>query len=220
MERMIYRRLQRHLDKQAVGFPAAWSGADIRLLKRLFSPDEAKLALFLSYKPTPAGQIIERAAAAFPADRTGGLLESMLTKGAIGWKEKGGADHWYLIPLVVGMYEQQDGEPSPALERDARAYFKTLSYSAAFLAVKPAQMRTIPVNQSIPVEHPVATYDQIRSVVDASPGPFVVLPCICRRSKAMRGEPCEKVLREETCLAFGDYGQDGPSPQALPRSLP
>jgi len=46
----IYRSLQEHLDKQAVGFPSVKSGADIRLLKRLFTPDEARLALHLSYK--------------------------------------------------------------------------------------------------------------------------------------------------------------------------
>jgi electron transport complex protein RnfB len=202
-EMRVYRRLQRHLDNQAVGFPASWSGADIRLLKRLFSPDEAQLALFLSYKPLPAGRIIERAAAVFSAEQTERLLESMFAKGAISWKEKDGTGHWYVIPLVVGMYEHQDGAPSAEFLHDAGAYFKTLSYSAAILAVKPSQLRTIPINQSIPVEHPVATYDRIRSVVADSPGPFVVLPCICRRSKAMRGKPCAKTTREETCLAFG-----------------
>ena len=54
----IYRSLQKHLDKQAVGFPAAWSGAEIRLLKRLFAPDEAKLALHLTYKYEPTGTIV------------------------------------------------------------------------------------------------------------------------------------------------------------------
>jgi len=203
MERTIYRRLQQHLDRQAVGFPAAWSGADIRLLKRLFSPDEARLALCLSYKPTPAEQIVERESGAFPAEQTRRLLESMFTKGAIGWKQQDGTDLWFVIPLVVGMYEQQDGAPSAAFLSEAREYFNSLSFQVAFLAVKPSQMRTIPVNQSIPVEHPIATYDQIRCVVEASPGPFVVLPCICRRSTAMRGKPCAKVSREETCLAFG-----------------
>lgn len=203
----IYRRLQQHLDRQAVGFPAVWSGADIRLLKRLFSPAEVQIALHLSYKPTPLGQIVERAASAFPAEQTERLLESMFTKGAIGWKEKNGTGHWYLMPLVVGMYENQDGDPSPEFLYAADAYFKTLRYQAAFLAVQPSQLRTIPINQSIPVEHPVATYDQIRSVVDASPGPFVVLPCICRRSKTMKNKPCAKTSRAETCLAFGDMAK-------------
>ena len=206
-ETKTYRRLQHHLDTQAVGFPAAWSGADIRLLKRLFSPAEAKLALYLSYKPTPGGRLIERAAAEFSAEQTTRLFDSMFAKGAIGWKEKGGIGHWYLVPLVVGMYENQDGDPSPEFLLDANAYFGTLRYAAAFLAVRPSQMRTIPVNRSVPVEHAVATYDQIRSVVDASPGPFVVLPCICRRSTAMRNKPCAKTARDETCLAFGDMAR-------------
>jgi len=202
-----YRILQQHLDKQAIGFPSTWSGADIRLLKRLFTPDEAKLALHLTYKPSPTEQIRERAAADFSPARTTSLLDSMLTKGAIGWKEKDGLSHWYVLPLVVGMYECQDGDPSPEFMDDARAYMKTLRFGTSFLAVKPSQMRTIPINRSIPVEHHVATYDQVRTIVQNSPGPFVVLPCICRRSEAMKGKPCKKTSREETCLAFGDMAK-------------
>ena len=47
----IYRGLQQHLDRQAVGYPATRTGAEIRILKRLFSPEEAELALHLTYKP-------------------------------------------------------------------------------------------------------------------------------------------------------------------------
>jgi ferredoxin len=105
------------------------------------------------------------------------------------------------------MYEFQDGDPSPEFLDDARAYFKTLGFGRSFLAVEPSQMRTIPIPLSITVEHPVATYDQIRTIVRDSPGPFVVLPCICRRSKAMKNKPCAKTSREETCLAFGDMAK-------------
>ncbi|MHB8908571.1 MAG: hypothetical protein ACYDAA_06795 [Syntrophales bacterium] len=55
----IYRNLQRHLDNQAVGYPATKSGAEIRILKRLFSPDEARLAMHLTYNPSAAGHIYE-----------------------------------------------------------------------------------------------------------------------------------------------------------------
>jgi Na+-translocating ferredoxin:NAD+ oxidoreductase subunit B len=202
-----YRILQQHLDKQTMGFPSTWSGADIRLLKRLFTPDEAKLALHLTGRPSPTEEIMERAAADFSSARTASLLDSMFTKGAIGWREKDGLNHWYVLPLVVGMYECQDGDPSPEFLDDARAYMKTLRFGTSFLAVKPSQMRTIPINRSIPVEHHVATYDQVRTIVQNSPGPFVVLPCICRRSEAMKGMPCKKTSREETCLAFGDMAK-------------
>ncbi len=199
-----YRLLQQHLDKQAVGFPTVGSGADIRLLKRLFTPDEAKLALYLSYKPAAGALIVERAAAEFSPEQVNRLLESMFQKGAIGWKRKDGVDHWQVLPLLIGMYEAQDGVPTLEFLDDADAYMKTLSFGKSFLTVKPSQMRTIPINRSISAEHPVASYDQIRDLVQASPGPFVVLPCICRKSSAMRGKTCSKTAREETCLAFGD----------------
>ena len=203
----IYRILQQHLDKQTMGFPLTWSGADIRLLKRLFTPDEAKLALHLTCRPSPTEQIMVRAAADFSSARAASLLDGMFTKGAIGWREKDGLSHWYVLPLVVGMYECQDGDPSPEFLDDARAYMKTLRFGMSFLAVRPSQMRTIPIYRSIPVEHHVATYDQVRTLVQNSPGPFVVLPCICRRTEAMKGRPCKKTSREETCLAFGDMAK-------------
>jgi len=128
----------------------------------------------------------------------------MLQKGAIGWKQKDGVDHWYVMPMVVGIYECQDGAPSPEFLKDADTYMRSLSFGKSFLSVKPSQMRTIPINRSVPVEHHVATYDQARELLGSARGPFVVLPCICRRSAAMKGRPCAKVTREETCLAFGD----------------
>ena len=59
----IYRSLQQHLDRQAVGFPSVKSGADIRLLRRLFTPEEARLALHLSCRPLPTDTVVASAAA-------------------------------------------------------------------------------------------------------------------------------------------------------------
>ena len=198
----VFRLLQQHLDRQAVGFPSTRSGADILLLKRLFTPDEAKLALHLSHKPAPTNQIVARADSEFSAEQTEHLLESMLMKGAIGWKEEGGVSHWHVLPLIVGMYEGQDGAPDPRFLAIAGAYMNTLAFGKSFLAASPSQMRTIPINKSVEAEHPVATYDQVRSIVQAARGPFVVLKCICREGMSMRHKPCAKTSRQETCLAF------------------
>lgn len=204
MSDRIYRRLQQSLDRQAVGFPAVLSGADLRLLKRLFEPDEARLALYLSCEGAATDEVVRRAAPEFSPEQTRALLESMFQKGAIGRKERAGVSLWCVLPLVVGMYEGQDGNPSAEFLADFDAYRRTLGFGMSFLAVKPAQMRTIPIHQSIPVDHAVATYDQIRALVDSAGGPFAVLPCICRRSQAMHGKPCTKTSRQETCLAFND----------------
>jgi hypothetical protein len=47
----VYHDLQKHLDKQAVGFPATASGVEIRILKEFFTPDQASLALHVNYQP-------------------------------------------------------------------------------------------------------------------------------------------------------------------------
>ena len=203
-QKRVYRQLQQQLDRQPVGFPATWSGADLRFLRRMFAPDEARVARHLSYQPLPLAAVVARTAAEFSAGQTARLLDRMFAKGAIGWKERSGVDHWCLLPLVIGMYESQDGELTAEFMADADGYMKSLSYGASLLAASPPQMRTIPVNQSIPVEHNVATYDQIRAIVAEARGPFVVLKCICRQRMTLKNKPCHQTSRLETCLAFDD----------------
>jgi H+/Na+-translocating ferredoxin:NAD+ oxidoreductase subunit B len=203
----IYRLLQRHLDKQTVGFPAALLGSDIRLLRRIFTPDEAKIALYLSYKPASLDEIAAKAAPEFSADRTKLHLDGMFKKGGIAWKKRDSIDTWYLTPMVVGIYENaQDGNASPEFLDRADAYMKSLPFGRAFMTAKPSQMRTIPINKSISMSHPVSTYDQIRGILQDAPGPFVVIPCICREKMAVRGNRCRKTIRKETCLAMNNMG--------------
>ena len=40
----LYRQLARHLDRLPGGFPATESGVELRILRRLFSPQDAELA--------------------------------------------------------------------------------------------------------------------------------------------------------------------------------
>ena len=57
----IYVKLQKHLDNQAVGFPATRSGVEIKILKHIFTPKEAEIACCLSYKFEPLETIFDRA---------------------------------------------------------------------------------------------------------------------------------------------------------------
>jgi electron transport complex protein RnfB len=202
-EKSVYRALQEHLDRQAVGFPATSSGADLRFLQRLFTPDEARLALSLTYRPSPI-EIITAASPGLSLGETLELLEGMVSKGAIGWKEKGGAARWFLLPMVVGMYESQDGRIVPEIQAEADAYMGTREWGLALLAAAPSQMRTVPVGIDVPVHRHVASYEQIRAIVESAAGPFAVIPCICRESSAWKGKPCRKTSRAETCLGFGE----------------
>ncbi len=54
----IYRKLAQVLDTLPNGFPATESGIEIRLLKKIFTPDEAELFcdLRLSFETPPANR--------------------------------------------------------------------------------------------------------------------------------------------------------------------
>lgn len=198
-----YRRLQRHLDSQAVGFPATRSGADLRFLQRMFGPEEARLALHLSFRPFTLPQIMRTAGEEFSESRAVELLESLVAKGSIGSRDTEDGEAWFLLPMVVGMFEAQDGRPSKGFLRDAMAYMGTRTYGKSLLAAQPSQMRTIPIGESITGEHSVATWDRVSEIIGRASPPFAILPCICRETSAMRGSSCRVTSRTETCLAMG-----------------
>ena len=203
-DNQIYRRLQHHLNQQPVGFPRGRSGEDIQLLKRIFTPDEARLALYLTHKHATLSEIQNRAPSAGDRERMQALLDAMFQKGAIASKAHNGEQGWYLMPLVVGMFEGQVGKLTRRFAIDAARYMRSLSYGRSLIATNPSQMRTIPVNTSIPVERLVASYDDMRGLLDADDGPFVALPCICRKLKAMQQKTCKQTTRTESCLAVGE----------------
>ncbi len=197
----VYRDLQQHLDKQAVGFPATKSGAEIRILKWIFSPEEARLALHLTYKPTSLDRIRELAeGSGIPRERVEDMLANMVKHGAIERAEREGTWYFWTLPLIVGMYEYQLNRLTPEFLNDFRELTNDKAFGLSFIATKRPQMRTIPVNKSIQAEHHIATYDDIVEIIKGAEGPFAIIECICRKAAAMGGNPCKKTTRRETCM--------------------
>ncbi|GAI16559.1 unnamed protein product [marine sediment metagenome] len=50
-EENVYRQLQQRLDDLPVSFPSTKTGVEINLLKILFTPEEAKIAIKLNFMP-------------------------------------------------------------------------------------------------------------------------------------------------------------------------
>ena len=61
VEKAIYKKLAEHLDQLPGGFSSSDTAADMRLLQRLFSTEEAELALYLTLDREIAQVISERA---------------------------------------------------------------------------------------------------------------------------------------------------------------
>lgn len=144
----VYTRLQKHLDDQAVGFPATRSGAEIKVLKHIFTPEEAEIARCLSYKFEPVETIIRRAGHLVNStDELEESLHRIQKKGGVESKIRNGKVHYCNAPLVVGMYEFQLDRLTGRFIQDFNDYTSTRNFGVAFLSSKLPQMRTIPVSK-------------------------------------------------------------------------
>jgi Na+-translocating ferredoxin:NAD+ oxidoreductase subunit B len=198
----IYRKLQRHLDRMPIGFPATESGIELRILERLFTPEEAEIALELSAVPEPASVIHRRFGARLSLAGLRENLDRMAAKGSILSFPISGETHYGKMAFAIGMYERQVKTLTPEFERHSRQYFDE-AFGAAFHTGKTPQLRVVPVNRRIAVEHAVTTYDSIRTFIENSPGPFGVLRCICRHGHDLLNEPCRQTELRENCLMIG-----------------
>ena len=198
----VYRELQQHLDQMPVGFPATESGVEIRILKQLFSPLEARIALALSMVPEPVATIHKRFGNGLSADALAEKLHDMTHRGLILSNTRHYEPRYGKMPFVVGIYEGQVNRMSQQLARDLLEYFDHSLWKEIRPKATP-QLRTVPVNREIEVERGVALYDDIRAAVRNSPGPFAVMNCICRQSKDLVGEPCRQTSVRENCLTLG-----------------
>jgi electron transport complex protein RnfB len=203
-EAEIYRRLQRHLDDLPVGFPATESGVEIRILKRLFTPEEAELALALSAVPETVEKIRERLPGRTP-DELELVLDRMAAKGAIfGGPSlvRDGRRRYSRAPLVIGMYEAQVDRLTRELQQDFEQYARE-GFAAALLTGKTKQMRTVPVNARFVPDRLVGRYDDARTLVAEGAGPWAARNCVCRQGKDLLGEPCRQTTSRRVCLMIG-----------------
>jgi Pyruvate/2-oxoacid:ferredoxin oxidoreductase delta subunit len=200
--------LQKHLDNQAAGYPATRSGVEIKILKHIFTPDEAEIACCLSYKFEPLETIFSRAGHLVDSpEELEKCLDRIQKGGGIESKIKNGKMHYCNAPLVVGMYEFQINRLSPEFIKDFDEYTSGKHFGVAFLSTKLPQMRTIPVSKSIHPQHNVSTFDEVTTLLQQAEEPFVINECICRKKKSIKGKSCEVTDRKETCLAVGSIAQ-------------
>ena len=203
-----YIDLQRHLDRQAIGFPATKSGSELRILKHIFSPEEAAVAACLTYKLEPLERVFARAGHLVESPQ---ILEDILSgiekKGGIELVLRGGKRLYRNVPLVVGIYEFQLDRLTREFVKDVDDYTADRRFGIEFISTKLPQMRTIPVAKSIQPQHHVSTFDEVTLLLRQAEAPFVVFECICRKKKALAGEACQATQRKETCFATGSMAQ-------------
>ncbi len=196
----IYEKLQKHLDDQPVGFPRAKDGADIRVLKAFFTPEEAALATCLGALPNYVKSIFRGAkkqGLATSVEETKAKLDAMVKKGLITtFRDAESGELMYMnFPFAIGFYEFSIDRLNKEKAVAADEYMPT--FMEAFTRFP--QLRTIPIDTAISHENTVMAYDDAVKLLEAHPGPFGVADCICTQNKKIQGQPCKHGWTER-CL--------------------
>jgi electron transport complex protein RnfB len=207
-ENKIYRDLQEFLDTLPGGFTATESGSDIRLLKYLFTPEEARMAMHLIMKPEPVKQIhnrIQKSGISISIEELQRILDKMLYKGILRPYYEGYDEIHYRAPdpTAGGMISVQlDDKLTEEFVNLLNEYIGEMFGKRTSSPTMLNPLRTVPVGKSIPhsEKFAVSNYDDIRKLVEDAPGPFAVANCICRQKTKRFGEKCTKTDLEETCL--------------------
>jgi ferredoxin len=190
-----YRQLARQLDAIPNGFPATASGIELRLLAKVFTPEEAQLASVMRLIPEPASAIGARAGRDPQAAYR--QLRKMAARGLIDARPVGGQRLFGLIPFVVGFYESQ----LPRMDEELASLFEQYytESGAGLLRDAPSVHRVIPVGEAIPFHVEIFPYEQASALLEGAKS-WGVRDCICRVQQHLIGKGCDRPV--EACLVF------------------
>ncbi|MBY8991906.1 MAG: 4Fe-4S binding protein [Candidatus Lokiarchaeota archaeon] len=205
----IYRNLQKHLDELPVGFPPTKSGVELKLLKYLFTLEEAKIATKLSFTYEPIKIIYNRVKESnISITELELLLENLVSKGTIHYKKDSDEKLYANAMLVIGIFEYQVNKLTMEF-MDLMKQYGQEAFDVEMFRTRTSQTRIIPVEKSLTHENIIETYSNVRNIIRNAEEPLAITNCVCRQKQDVRREkdPCKLTDRYETCLGFGHSAQ-------------
>ena len=195
-----YQNLRKFLDKLPGGYPETPDGTEIKILQRLFTPEQALLAMKLKYELEELSAISERIG--MDESDLFEKLEEMANNGLIFRVRKNGKSYYHAEQFIIGIYEFQAKNKDREFYRLFEAYLPYLGMSLA--DVKTKQMRFIPMDSAITSETQIAPYNRVRDLISQE-DIIAVQQCICKQTQTLLDNVCRKP--QEVCFAFGDFAR-------------
>jgi electron transport complex protein RnfB len=200
MHEETYQKLREFMDTLPAGYPATPTGVEIKILKKLYTPEQAKLTMKLGRNPEEVSVIAKRIQ--MTELELAPKLEEMAQNGLIFRVRQGDKILYQAYQFVVGVYEFQlknlDREFCELFEE----YFPYFGMSLA--KVKTTQLRVIPTESAVEGVSTVAPYNRARDLVRKH-DIIAVAQCICKKEQELLGRKCERP--QETCIFFDDFAQ-------------
>jgi len=193
----VYERLRERLDMFPQGFPKTESRIEIKILKHLFTQEEAEIALSLRPVPEPVSTVAERMGRDEKA--LGEILLSMSRKGLIlRFRASEEEVYYFLAPWVVGIWEFQLNNLNPENAEWFGKYHEEGTVPER-RRTKTSAFRVLPVEQEIRNSSEIEPYEKVSEIIESSTK-FAVADCICRKEKQILGQGCGRLM--EGCLVF------------------
>lgn len=191
----IYERLADSLNVLPNGFPRTKTGVEIRLLKKIVTPEHAELAGQLTMYFETIRAIAEKAG--LTVEDTTRRLQAMMFRGLVWPGTVDGKRGFRLAPFVVGIYEAQFANMDHEL---AHLFDEYMMQGAAegILGPQPAVHRVVPVHQAMKTEE-IMPYDDVWAMLSEAKS-FAVRDCICRIERSFHDHNCRFPRR--VCLTF------------------
>jgi len=191
----VYRKLAKVLDTLPNGFPPTESGIELKLLRRIFSPEEAELFCDLKLIFETPEQIAQRTGRSMEGlDET---LTRMWERGQIFGVQFGRMKMFKMLPWAFGIYEFQLPHMDRELAEMCESYMEV--YGEQFFRTGPQLMQVIPIEREIPARHEALSYEKVSAIVENGQS-FLVNDCICKKEQGLLGHRCDKPM--EVCLAI------------------
>jgi len=191
----IYQKLAKVLDTLPNGFPSTESGIEIKLLKRIFNPDEAELFCDLKLKFETAEQVSERTGR--PLEELKTMLTTMWERGQIFGVDLGGTKLFKMVPWAFGIFEFQLPHMDRKLAEMCEEFMD--AYGRQFFDKRPQLMQVIPIEREIRARHEALSYEKVSSIIETGQS-FLVMDCICKKGRGLLDQPCKKPV--EVCMAI------------------
>jgi ferredoxin len=182
-----YEELAAVLDTIPYGFAHIEDGTHLRVLQWIFTPDEASLASKLTLSGETAEEISERLK--IPAEQTRETLDTMVEKNQIRrWTTRSGDLKYALMPLIVGISEEQNERMDEEFAKLMEEYFAKGKGEGLFDS-EPPVFQVIPVNTVVKAELDIHPYKQAEQLIRTAKS-WGVRECICKKQQGLIGNDC------------------------------
>jgi len=193
----VYEALREFLDNFPLGFPSTASGVEIKILRKLFTPEEAEAAVLLSPMPEEAASIAARTGR--DPEELAEMLEAMSRKGLVFRSHREGRTLYNTAPFMIGIYEYSVENMDAELAALYKEYYET-AYLEEMGASGVPGFRVFPIGESVGADVTLYPFlDLVERVKEARI--ISVADCICRKEAQLTGGGCDHPM--ETCLSFG-----------------